>query len=200
VAIVEWKVPKGVRNCRVFPYSVGLFARYRDLGTQQSYQDFILLNVTGVVRRFEATAAQHHRSGLKLTADAVRFEREGRGPNIFRKPATACCPVAFKPSPFRIGCYDMLPSPQVLKSPSERFGISVIRERIFGQDCAKTLTRWRNNFRATSPHLMPSGFGDRVRRLCEFYLAYCGAGFLSGISTRARLRSQSRNSSHRTIG
>jgi hypothetical protein len=77
VAIVEWKVPKGVRNCRVFPYSVGLFARYRDLGTQQSYQDFILLNAAGVVRRFEATAARHHRSGVKLTADAVRFEREG---------------------------------------------------------------------------------------------------------------------------
>ncbi len=67
----------------------------------------------------------------------------------------------------------MLPSPQVLKSPSERFGIPVIRERIFGQDYAKTLISWQNNFRATSPHLMPSGFGDRVRRLCECYLAYC---------------------------
>lgn len=33
----------------------------------------------------------------------------------------------------------MLPSPAVLKSLGDRFGIPVIRERIFGQDYAKTL-------------------------------------------------------------
>src|SRR5450755_3027438 len=33
----------------------------------------------------------------------------------------------------------MLPSPQILKSLGERFGIPVIRERIFGQDYARTL-------------------------------------------------------------
>jgi len=122
--------------------------------------------------------------GLKLTAGAGRFEREGGSsdPNIFRKSATACCPVAFRPSPFRIGCYrpiaaksiscsvtffpaDMLPSLQVLKSRGERFGILVIRERVFGQDYAKTLASRRNNFRATSPNLMPPGFDDRFRRL-----------------------------------
>jgi hypothetical protein len=122
--------------------------------------------------------------GLKLTAGAGRFEREGGSsdPNIFRKSATACCPVAFRPSPFRIGCYrpiaaksiscgvtffpaGMLPSLQVLKSLGERCSVPVIRERIFGQDYAKTRASWRNNFRATSPHLMPSGFDDRFRRL-----------------------------------
>jgi cyclopropane-fatty-acyl-phospholipid synthase len=74
----------------------------------------------------------------------------------------------------------MLPSPQVLKSLGERFGVPVIRERIFGQDYAKTLAIWRSNFRAAWPHLMPSGFDDRFRRLWEYYLAYCEAGFLSG--------------------
>jgi cyclopropane-fatty-acyl-phospholipid synthase len=42
----------------------------------------------------------------------------------------------------------MLPSPPVLKSLGERFGVPVIRERIFGQDYTKTLATWRNNFRA----------------------------------------------------
>ena len=42
----------------------------------------------------------------------------------------------------------MLPSPEILKSLGERFGVPVIRERIFGQDYAKTLATWRNNFRA----------------------------------------------------
>jgi cyclopropane-fatty-acyl-phospholipid synthase len=74
----------------------------------------------------------------------------------------------------------MLPSPQVLKALGERFGVPVIRERIFGQDYARTLAIWRNNFRAAWPNLMPSGFDDRFRRLWEYYLAYCEAGFLSG--------------------
>ena len=74
----------------------------------------------------------------------------------------------------------MLPSPQILKSLGERFGVAVIRERIFGQDYAKTLATWRNNFRAAWPNLIPLGFDDRFRRLWEYYLAYCEAGFLSG--------------------
>jgi cyclopropane-fatty-acyl-phospholipid synthase len=74
----------------------------------------------------------------------------------------------------------MLPSPEILKLLGERFGVPVIRERIFGQDYAKTLATWRNNFRAAWPNLMPLGFDDRFRRLWEYYLAYCEAGFLSG--------------------
>jgi cyclopropane-fatty-acyl-phospholipid synthase len=42
------------------------------------------------------------------------------------------------------------------------------------------LATWRNNFRAAWPNLMPLGFDDRFRRLWEYYLAYCEAGFLSG--------------------
>ncbi|HEY0329791.1 MAG TPA: cyclopropane-fatty-acyl-phospholipid synthase family protein [Rhodopseudomonas sp.] len=74
----------------------------------------------------------------------------------------------------------MLPSPQVLQSLGEKFGVPVIRERIFGQDYAKTLAIWRDNFRAAWPHLTPLGFDERFRRLWEYYLAYCEAGFLSG--------------------
>jgi len=66
---------------------------------------------------------------------------------------------------------------QVLKSLGERFGVPVIREHVFGQDYAKTLATWRNNFRAAWPNLMPLGFDDRFRRLWEYYLAYCEAGF-----------------------
>ncbi len=74
----------------------------------------------------------------------------------------------------------MLPSPHILKTLGERFGVPVIRERIFGQDYAKTLAIWRSNFRAAWPNLTSSGFDDRFRRLWEYYLAYCEAGFLSG--------------------
>jgi cyclopropane-fatty-acyl-phospholipid synthase len=74
----------------------------------------------------------------------------------------------------------MLPSPQVLRTLGDRFGVPVIRERIFGQDYAKTLGIWRNNFLAAWPNLKPLGFDDRFRRLWEYYLSYCEAGFLSG--------------------
>jgi cyclopropane-fatty-acyl-phospholipid synthase len=74
----------------------------------------------------------------------------------------------------------MLPTPEILKSLGERFGVPVIRERIFGQDYAKTLATWRNNFRSAWPSLTPLGFDERFRRLWEYYLAYCEAGFLSG--------------------
>src|SRR6201994_3677934 len=74
----------------------------------------------------------------------------------------------------------MLPSPQILKSLGERFGVPVIRERIFGEDYPKTLVAWGNNFRSAWPNLPPLGFDERFRRLWEYYLAYCEAGFLSG--------------------
>jgi cyclopropane-fatty-acyl-phospholipid synthase len=74
----------------------------------------------------------------------------------------------------------MLPSPEVLKQLGDKFGVPVIRERIFGEDYAKTLAIWRSNFRDAWPHLMPAGFDDRFRRLWEYYLSYCEAGFLSG--------------------
>lgn len=74
----------------------------------------------------------------------------------------------------------MLPSPKVLTSLGERFGIPVIRERIFGEDYARTLATWRDNFRTAWPTLTPLGFDERFRRLWEYYLAYCEAGFLSG--------------------
>lgn len=74
----------------------------------------------------------------------------------------------------------MLPSPGVLKSLGETFGVPVVRERVFGEDYAKTLATWRDNFRAAWPKLRSQGFDDRFRRLWEYYLSYCEAGFLSG--------------------
>ncbi|MDR3467021.1 MAG: cyclopropane-fatty-acyl-phospholipid synthase [Xanthobacteraceae bacterium] len=74
----------------------------------------------------------------------------------------------------------MLPSPAVLKSLGERFGIPVIRERVFGLDYARTLATWRESFHASWPNLTSLGFDERFRRLWEYYLAYCEAGFRSG--------------------
>jgi cyclopropane-fatty-acyl-phospholipid synthase len=53
-------------------------------------------------------------------------------------------------------------------------------ERVFGLDYARTLAEWRDRFRAAWPAIEPLGFDERFRRLWEFYLHYCEAGFRSG--------------------
>ena len=39
---------------------------------------------------------------------------------------------------------------------------------------------WHERFRAAWPEIAPLGFDLRFRRMWEFYLAYCQAGFRSG--------------------
>jgi cyclopropane-fatty-acyl-phospholipid synthase len=73
----------------------------------------------------------------------------------------------------------MLPSPSVLKTLGDRFGLPLIAEKAFPEDYARTLAVWRDRFRTAWPALTPMGFDERFRRLWEYYLAYCEAGFLS---------------------
>jgi cyclopropane-fatty-acyl-phospholipid synthase len=74
----------------------------------------------------------------------------------------------------------MLPSPTALKAAAAKMGLSVAAERVFGLDYAATLAEWRKSFRAAWPAISTQGFDERFRRLWEYYLAYCEAGFRSG--------------------
>lgn len=74
----------------------------------------------------------------------------------------------------------MLPSTNILHGLGERFELPVIRERVFGQDYAKTLSLWRDNFSRAWIDLTSLGFDESFRRLWEYYLCYCEAGFRAG--------------------
>ncbi len=74
----------------------------------------------------------------------------------------------------------MLPSPSILRDLGARFGVPVAGDHDFGLDYARTLSLWRERFRAAWPQLVPLGFDERFRRLWEYYLAYCEAGFRTG--------------------
>ncbi len=74
----------------------------------------------------------------------------------------------------------MLPSPSALEAVAEKAGLSLDREKIFGLDYARTLAIWRDRFTAAWPDIKGLGFDERFRRLWEFYLSYCEAGFRSG--------------------
>ena len=72
----------------------------------------------------------------------------------------------------------MLPSPQILENLSARTGMTLLGEKIFAHDYAKTLAEWRRRFADKwKRNSSPLGFDERFKRMWEFYLHYCEAGF-----------------------
>jgi cyclopropane-fatty-acyl-phospholipid synthase len=71
----------------------------------------------------------------------------------------------------------MLPTPAILRSLGTAHGLNILRERIFPQDYARTLAEWRDRFWLSWDKIKPLGFDERFKRLWEFYLYYCEAGF-----------------------
>ncbi len=74
----------------------------------------------------------------------------------------------------------MLPCPRIMSDMGADNGLQQIASLEFGNDYARTLSLWRDNFRAVWPELTNMGFDERFRRMWEYYLAYCEAGFLAG--------------------
>ncbi|MCP4072777.1 MAG: class I SAM-dependent methyltransferase, partial [Hyphomicrobiales bacterium] len=73
----------------------------------------------------------------------------------------------------------MLPSPQILEKLRTRSGMTLLGEKVFAQDYAKTLAEWRRRFSTKWHEIRPLGFDERFKRMWEFYLHYCEAGFKS---------------------
>ncbi len=74
----------------------------------------------------------------------------------------------------------MLASPGEIGRQARRAGLAVRRTFAFGIDYAETLRRWSEAFNAAWPQLASMGYDHRFRRLWNFYLAYCEAGFRAG--------------------
>lgn len=74
----------------------------------------------------------------------------------------------------------MLPSPGILREQAERAGLEIVDERCFGAGYAATLAEWRRRFLAAWPAIEAQGFDLRFKRLWEYYLCYCEAGFRAG--------------------
>ena len=71
----------------------------------------------------------------------------------------------------------MLPTPQILDGLSSDHGLQKFAEHVFPQDYARTLAMWRDRFRDAWVQIKPMGFDERFKRMWEFYLHYCEAGF-----------------------
>ncbi len=74
----------------------------------------------------------------------------------------------------------MLASPTVFQQQAQRAGLAVQSVYGFGQDYAETLRRWTQRFNQCWSETRSSGFDARFKRLWNFYLSYCEAGFRAG--------------------
>ncbi|MDM0017817.1 SAM-dependent methyltransferase [Variovorax saccharolyticus] len=73
-----------------------------------------------------------------------------------------------------------LPSVSAMKAQAGRAGLVLQTAESFGASYALTLAEWRRRFHAAWPAIAALGYDDAFRRLWEYYLCYCEAGFRSG--------------------
>lgn len=82
----------------------------------------------------------------------------------------------------------LLPSHRAIEEVlAEHTGLRVTRTCSMGRHYAHTLRLWREQFLAGWPEIARLGFGATFRRMWEFYLAYCEAGFRTGYLDVAQL-------------
>ena len=74
----------------------------------------------------------------------------------------------------------MLPTATIMRELGDLYGLKLATDRMFGIDYARTLSQWRDTFLEKWPSLTTLGFDERFRRMWEFYLSYCEAGFRAG--------------------
>ena len=75
----------------------------------------------------------------------------------------------------------MLPTAGILREEARRVSLTVTSEFAFGDSYARTLVEWRERFQKAWPRLAALGFDERFRRMWDYYLCYCEAGFRAGI-------------------
>lgn len=74
----------------------------------------------------------------------------------------------------------MLPSDDALEDLGAGSDLAVTSNRPFGVDYARTLAKWREKFWDNWDIIQQQGFDAKFKRLWEFYLFYCEAGFRAG--------------------
>ena len=72
-----------------------------------------------------------------------------------------------------------LPSVNLMKTLIKKNRLSLIKVNSYPDDYARTLANWRINFFKAWNNITPLGFDETFKRMWEFYLSYCEAGFKS---------------------
>lgn len=75
----------------------------------------------------------------------------------------------------------MLPSVGAVTQFAARSGLTIRHTDFFGASYARTLSEWSHRFHQAWPSIRSMGFDDRFRRMWDYYLSYCQAGFENGV-------------------
>ncbi|MDC1158755.1 cyclopropane-fatty-acyl-phospholipid synthase [Pelagibacteraceae bacterium] len=70
-----------------------------------------------------------------------------------------------------------LPSIDFMKHLINKNQLNLLKINSYSDDYAKTLNVWKENFFKTWDNISPLGFDETFKRMWEFYLSYCEAGF-----------------------
>ena len=73
----------------------------------------------------------------------------------------------------------MLPSMTEMRRQIAAAGLELRSVETFGDSYARTLAEWRRRFLAAWPEIALQGFDLRFKRMWDYYLSYCEAGFRS---------------------
>lgn len=92
--------------------------------------------------------------------------------------------ASYKRSPDFIQRYifpgGMLPTRAILEEQCRRAGLVISASETFARGYAETLAEWRRRFHQAWPRVEQLGFRPDFRRLWDYYLGYCEAGFRTG--------------------
>ena len=75
----------------------------------------------------------------------------------------------------------MLPTPEIIERGVVAADLCLCSSEFFGKSYARTLGEWLRRFERAWPAIEALGFDARFKRIWEYYLAYCHAGFETGI-------------------
>ena len=97
-----------------------------------------------------------------ITIDEARFEAYRGSPDFIQR---------------HIFPGGMLPTKAIIADQGAQAGLELVSTQSFGPSYAATLSDWRKRFLASWPDIAALGFPERFRRLWNYYLCYCEAGF-----------------------
>ena len=149
-----------------------LFLDYRDL--QEKYDNIVSIEMIEAVgenylgKYFETIKKSLNKDGsAALQGITIRddlFDRYKRSEDFIQK---YIFPGGF------------LPSVNLMKTLIKKNKLNLIKVNSYPDDYARTLANWRINFFKAWNNITPLGFDETFKRMWEFYLSYCEAGFKS---------------------
>lgn len=119
---------------------------------------------------FETLRARLRRGGIAviqaISIDERRFDKYRRSPDFIQR---------------YIFPGGMLPTREILADRIGGAGLRLQSAEFFGDSYARTLADWRARFIKAWPAIRSLGFDERFKRMWDYYLAYCQAGFEAGV-------------------